>query len=91
MMKTGPCLENLNRQSAIKVTNRLTQIMASHFMDSVFTEFVREGIILDLVDQLQVGDQNELLEQLYEISSKDNALGKSAAELYSVMLGKTNT
>jgi len=91
MSKTGPCLEKLNRKTAVAVTNRITQLQASNFMDNLFFNFVKEGFDLDLVDSLQVGDQNDLLQELYELSSQETFLGKNAGQLYSVLLTKLNS
>jgi hypothetical protein len=65
--------------------------MSSNFQDNLFVNFMQEGFDLDLVDALQVGEQNDLLQELFEVSGKSGNVGKSAGELYSILLTKMNS
>ena len=90
MSKTGPCLEQLNRKTALAVVNRITRLSNSNFMENVFINTMKEGFDLDLVDQLSVGDQNQLLEELYSLSANEDINGKEATDLYSILLANVN-
>jgi len=86
MSKTGPCLEQLNRKTALEVTNRITKLVGINFMDNIFMDVTREGFDLDLVDQLTIEEQNELLDELYSLSANETAIGREANNFYSVLL-----
>lgn len=91
MMKTGPVIEQLKRKTAVNLTNRVSQLMASNFQDNLFLDFIQEGFDLDLIDSLPVGDQNDLLQELYDISGKENERAKTSSQLYSILLTKLNS
>jgi hypothetical protein len=89
-MRTGPVIEQLNRKTAVALTNRTTQLMASNFQDNLFVDFVQEGFDLDLIDSLPVGDQNDLLQELYDVSGKEHDRAKQSSQMYSILLNKLN-
>jgi len=88
MSKTGPCLEQLNRKTATDVTNRIVKLSGANFMEGLFMNVIKDGFDLDLADSLSIGDQNDLLEELYAITASDNHHGTDANYLYSTLLTK---
>jgi len=86
MSKTGPCLEQLSRKTALAVTNRITKLTGANFMDNIFMDVAREGFDLDLVEQLTIEEQGDLLDELYGLSANETAQGREANNLYSVLL-----
>lgn len=90
MSKTGPCLDQLNRKTALAVTNRITKLINANFMESVFMETMKEGFELNLIDSLTIEDQDQLLNELYNLSAKENLNGKDATDLYSILVTNIN-
>lgn len=56
MARTGPCLEKLSRKTALAVVNRMSKMLETDFVDDIFTDFMKDGFELDLMDNLNVGD-----------------------------------
>lgn len=90
MSKTGPCIEQLNRKTALAVTNRIARLANANFMDNVFLEVMGEGFDLQLADQLTIEDQKQLLDELYTLSANEDSTGANATNLYSILLTNMN-
>lgn len=90
MSRTGPCIEQLNRKTALAVTNRITRLANADFMENVFLDVMGEGFDLQLTDQLTIEDQKNLLDELYTMSANEDAAGAKATNLYSILLTNMN-
>ena len=90
MVKTGPCLEKLNRKTGILLTNKIIKILNSQFLAKTCMGFFQEFFELDLVDNLALEDQNNMLKIFYELSAEESSVGVQSAELYSLLLSFIN-
>ncbi len=86
MSKTGPCLDQLNRKTALGVTDRIIKLSGTTFMNDLFMDVIREGFDLDLVDNLTIDEQSQLLDELYTQSASESTQGREANNLYSILL-----
>ena len=91
MVKTGPCIEKLNRKTATQLTNKIIKILNSQFLAKTCIGFFQEFFELDLVDNLTLEDQNNMLKIFYELSANENSVGTKSAELYSLLLSFINS
>ena len=79
---TGPILNNLSLENSRKVLMRINMIVRSHQIQYLLVSLIRNSLKYNVFETLNVNDQNDLLDSLYEISGLNNDLGREAAEIY---------
>lgn len=81
MKLTGPCLKQLNRATAMKLTRRMVLLMRSDFMEKIGVSFLENVHSNNIVRNLQIGGQNMLLKTLQDVGTKQNSIGQRSARL----------
>lgn len=81
MKITGPCLKHLSRATAMKLMSRLTLLMGSDFMSKLGVGFFENAQNNGLIKSLQIGQQQELMKIVRDISLKQTPLGVRSSKL----------
>lgn len=83
MYLTGPSFDKMNQKLCKQLVFRASMIARSHQVQNLTLNFIKAAFEKGLFLDFNKVEQNDLLETLFEISSLNSRVGKSAAKLYS--------
>lgn len=84
---TGPCLKQLQKQTARELIRRLILIMKSSFIEKLSVSFLESSNQTGIIHGMQSSDQKVLMQALYRMIGSSSSLGKKSANLYSKLQG----